>query len=89
MRTDLLIVWPVGGVLRNTRKTVVECKLLHGSLERTVQQGIEQTWAYMTRCAAVDGHLVIFDRTKGTEWEDRIFRRQKSVESGTVTVWGM
>ena len=89
MRTDLLIVWPVGGDLRNTRKTVVECKLLHGSLERTVQQGIEQTWAYMTRCAAVEGHLVIFDRTKGTEWEDRIFRRQKSVERGTVTVWGM
>ena len=89
MRTDLLIVWPVGGDLRNTRKTVVECKLLHGSLERTVQQGIEQTWAYMTRCAAVDGHLVIFDRTKGTGWEDRIFRRQKAVESGTVTVWGM
>ena len=89
MRTDLLIVWPVGGDLRNTRKTVVECKLLHGSLERTVQQGIEQTWAYMTRCAAVEGHLVIFDRTKGTEWEDRIFRRQKAVESGTVTVWGM
>ena len=89
MRTDLLIVWPVGGDLRNTRKTVVECKLLHGSLERTVQQGIEQTWAYMTRCAAVEGHLVIFDRTKRTEWEDRIFRRQKAVESGTVTVWGM
>ena len=89
MRTDLLIVWPVGGDLRNTRKTVVECKLLHGSLERTVQQGIEQTWAYMTRCAAVEGHLVIFDRTKGTGWEDRVFRRQKAVESGTVTVWGM
>ena len=89
MRTDLLIVWPVKGDFRNTRKTVVECKLLHGSLERTIQQGIEQTWAYMTRCAAVEGHLVIFDRTEGTGWEDRIFRRQEAVESGTVTVWGM
>ena len=89
MRTDLLIVWPLNGDFRNRRKTVVECKLLHGSLERTVQQGIEQTWAYMTRCAAVEGHLVIFDRTEGTGWEDRIFRRQEVVESGTVTVWGM
>ena len=89
MRTDLLIVWPVEVDLRNTRKTVVECKLLHGSLERTVQQGIEQTWACMTRCSAVEGHVVIFDRTKGTGWEDRIFRRQKAVESGTVTVWEM
>jgi hypothetical protein len=38
MRTDLLLVWPVGG---QVRKTVIECKLLRGSLERTLRDVLE------------------------------------------------
>ena len=67
MRTDLLIVWPSGGP--DSQKIVIECKLLRGSLARTLAQGLEQTRAYLDRCGAGEGHLVIFDRTTGKPWE--------------------
>ena len=96
MRTDLLIVWPVsltgeGGAPRNREihKTVIECKLLHGSLASTTRDGLEQTRAYMDRCAAEAGHLVIFDRTEGRAWDDKIFRRTETTGGPPVTVWGM
>ena len=67
--------------------------MLHGSLERTIRDGLEQTRAYMDRCGAAEGHLVIFDRTPGEEWREKLFRRQQpGREAGggaAVTVWGM
>ena len=85
-RTDLLIIWPQGG---RKRKFVVECKILRQSLERTVRDGLAQTAGYMDRCAAESGHLVVFDRTEGRRWEDKVFRREEPVAGGTITVWGM
>ena len=84
-RTDLLIVWPRG---RGARRYVVECKVLHGSVEKTVEDGVRQTAGYMDRCAAEAGHLVIFDRGEGT-WDEKVFRREERAGSRTVTVWGM
>ena len=69
-------------------RIVIECKVLHGSLERTIAEGIAQTAAYMDRCAAHEGHLVVFDRS-GKSWEEKIFRRTKSIDDQTITVWGM
>ena len=102
MRTDLLILWPVGGdrsagmpqrrsqsVGGDVRRYVVECKLLHKSLERTIGDGIEQTRAYMDRCSAEEGHLVIFDRTEARPWDEKIFRRTVTVGAAPVTIWGM
>ena len=43
----------------------------------------------MDRCAAEAGHLVVFDRTEGRRWEDKVFRREEPVAGGTITVWGM
>ena len=60
-RTDLLIVWPQGEA---TFRCVVECEVLHESPERTVRDGLGQTAAYMDRCGAGEGHLVLFDRTE-------------------------
>ena len=88
MRTDLLIVWPLA-TPSEVRKTVIECKLLHGSLAQTTRDGLEQTRAYMDRCAADAGHLVIFDRTAGRSWDDKIFRRTETAGGPPVTVWGM
>ena len=97
MRTDLLLVWPPGGSLapaqtggrREAQKAVIECKVIRRGLERTLREGLEQTRAYMDRCAAAEGHLVVFDRTEGKRWDEKIFRRDE-VEGGTpITVWGM
>ncbi len=86
-RTDLLIVWPQGD---QTRKIVIECKLLHKSLEQTIAEGLEQTAEYMDRCDAEAGHLVIFDRREGRRWEDKIFHfRRRSISGVEIDVWGM
>ena len=93
-RTDLLIVWPPGrfaGVAEPgvpARRYVVECKILRGSLDATVREGLEQTLAYMDRCGGESGHLVIFDRDGSKPWEEKNFRREESLGGRTVTVWG-
>ena len=87
MRTDLLIVWPQG---ERTRRFVVECKLLHKSLEQTMPAGLAQTAEYMDRCQAEAGHLVIFDRTEGRSWDEKVFRdRRMSPAGAEIEVWGM
>ena len=85
-RTDLLIVWPQGG---RERRFVVECKVRRGELERIVAEGMEQTRAYLDRCAAQAGHLIVFDRAPERTWEEKIFRRPPSEDGVPVTVWGM
>ena len=91
-RTDLLIIWPRGGGAPPSAadRFVVECKVLRGSLQRTVAEGLEQTSGYLDRCAAQAGHLVIFDRTAGKRWADKLFRRaQRSADGRAITIWGM
>ena len=85
-RTDLLIIWPQGD---RTRRFVVECKVLHKGLERTIGDGLEQTAGYMDRCAAEAGHLVIFDRGEGRSWSDKVFQRVESFGGVDIHVWGM
>ena len=86
-RTDLLIVWPQGV---QTRKVVIECKILHKSLEQTLAEGLEQTVGYMDRCAAESGHLVIFDRRAGRRWDDKVFHcRRTSANGVAIEVWGV
>ncbi len=87
MRTDLLIVWPQG---EQTRKIVIECKILHKSLEQTIAEGLEQTAEYMDRCDAEAGHLVIFDRREGRRWADKVFHDCRTSRSGVkIDIWGM
>ena len=86
-RTDLMIIWPQG---ESTRKFVIECKLRRDGLQRTIDDGVEQTAEYMDRCAAEAGHLVIFDRDKGRSWAKKVFRKKVRAESGAeIEVWGM
>ena len=69
---------------------MIECKVLRGSRERTIRDGVSQTAGYMDRCAADRGHLVVFDRTEGKPWDEKIFRRvERTGEHPPITVWGM
>jgi hypothetical protein len=86
MRTDLLVIWPYPG---GVQKVVIELKVLHKTLEHTVTVGLEQTWSYLDRCGADEGHLVIFDRTPGKPWEEKLFQRQESSHDHLIQVWGM
>ncbi len=85
-RTDLLIVWPQGG---RERRFVVELKVRRGELERTVAEGMRQTRAYVDRCEAEAGHLIVFDRAPERSWKEKIFRRAPRGDGTPVTVWGM
>ena len=93
-RTDLLILWPRGGLLNQPeaahpmRRYVVECKVVRGSPESTLREGLEQTLSYMDRCGAESGHLVMFDQREGRSWEEKIYCREETVDNRTVTVWG-
>ena len=86
---------PAGGRAREVKtaqvdRLVIECKVLHRSLERTIAEGLEQTAGYMDRCAAREGHLVVVDRGEGKRWEDKVFQRRMTSRHGiAVDVWGM
>jgi len=86
MRTDLLVIWPYPG---GVQKAVIELKMLQGSLDRTVTEGLAQTWAYMDRSGTREGHLVIFDRDPEKPWEAKVFRRAETYQGIPITVWGM
>ncbi len=88
-RTDLLVLWPAEPG-KPAQKFVVECKVVHKGLERTVAEGVEQTAGYMDRCGVAEGHLVVFDRREGRSWDEKVFRLDRTATSGAeVVVWGM
>ena len=78
-----------GAGRQEVRRTVIGCKLLYGSLERTTQEGLAQTRAYMDRCGAGEAHSVIFDRDDTKPRDEKIFRRTETDDGPPVTVWGM
>ena len=99
MRTDLLVLWPLTeaqpGQPSWTRwqgpvqKAVIELKILYKSLERTIEDGLKQTWAYMDRCGTKEGQLLVFDRRENISWEEKIFCVEKEYQEHKITVWGM
>ncbi|MEM7128262.1 MAG: ATP-binding protein [Chloroflexota bacterium] len=86
-RTDLLIIWPYGD--GHVQKSVIELKIRYRKLDKTIEEGLEQTWYYMDRAETEDGHLVIFDRTPDKPWSEKIFTRTETHQGMTIRVWGM
>ncbi|MEW6750503.1 MAG: ATP-binding protein [Candidatus Latescibacterota bacterium] len=87
-RTDLLVVWTAGAT-GEAQKAVIELKVLHHSMQRTIQEGLAQTVEYVDRCGAEEAHLVVFDRAPGKSWEEKLFRQEQMHAGRTVTIWGM
>ena len=84
-RVDLLILWPRPPGMQ---RIVIECKILWGSLDKTLEEGLPQTAGYMDRCNAEAGHLVVFDRS-AKPWKEKVFRRSEEFEGTPIEVWGM
>ncbi len=99
MRTDLQLLWPLQKALEGqpswtrwqgpVQKVVIELKILYKSLERTIDEGLKQTHAYMERCGTRDGHLVVFDRRSDVSWDEKVFQVKKVFENREIWVWGM
>ena len=90
-RTDLLVRKPLmnryGGPVQ---RIVLELKIKRGSLEKVIEDGLNQTIEYMDRIGSVDeGHLIIFDRSQTKSWEERIWHKTYECQGHTIIVWGM
>ena len=83
MRTDILVEWSDGS------KYVLELKILHKGLEKTIEAGLKQTAEYMDRTGCNIGHLLIFDRSEDKSWEEKIFRKEKDYNDKKIVIWGM
>ena len=81
-RTDLFIEYFYGD--NQKQEIVVELKILYGSLEATLEEGLRQTQAYMDKCGTSHGHLLIFDRNPERSWDDKIW--EKKIDR--IFVWG-
>ncbi len=99
MRTDLLVFWPVKTDEVNEsdsisdrlqiQKIVIELKLLHKTMKKTIEDGLKQTREYMQKCKAEEGHLVIFDRDAQKSWDEKIFKRELEIKGQKIMIWGM
>ena len=82
-RTDLLIEWRLGD---GTQRFVVECKVRRerDGLDTVIREGAAQTAAYLDRCGAEEGHLVVMDQDEGKTWEEKVFRRSLPVRRASA-----
>ena len=85
-RTDLCVVW---NTPRGVQRGVIELKLRYRSLDQTIADGLQQTWAYADSMGAEEAHLVIFDRRPTVPWEEKIWRREEAYQGHPITIWGM
>lgn len=85
-RTDLLILWPYPDAMQ---RIVIETKLRRGKVKTTIDKGIAQTWDYLDRSGADEGHLIIFDRDPAKPWVEKIFTQDETYQGRTIHVWGM
>ena len=58
-------------------------------MKSLIREGREQPAAYMDRCGAESGHLVIFDMRPGRTWEERVSCTDPEEGGLPITVWGM
>jgi hypothetical protein len=85
-RTDLLVIWHYPG---GVERIVLELKVLRKALDKTISEGLAQTYEYGERCNADEMHFVVSDRTKRKAWSRKIFRRTRKHRGATIEVWGM
>jgi hypothetical protein len=86
-RTDLFVIWEYE--VSNIQEIVIELKIRYESIEETIDKGLKQTWKYMDKCGAEEGHLVIFDKRKNATWDEKIFSRSETYEGKNISIWGM
>ncbi|MGH9841638.1 MAG: ATP-binding protein [Blastocatellia bacterium] len=84
-RTDLLVIWPYAG---GVQRIVLELKVLRKTLDKTIAEGLAQTFEYGERCNADELHFVVFDRSK-KPWSKKIFKRTRKHRGAPIKVWGM
>ena len=90
-RTDLLVRKPLtdqyGGPVQ---RIVLELKIRRNSIDKTIEDGLRQTAEYMDMVGGVDeGHFILFDRTPGKPWDEKIWHEAREYNGRKIMVWGM
>lgn len=85
-RTDLLVIWPYKNGIQ---QIILELKIRYGTTEKTIKQGLIQTKAYMDKCGADEGYLIIFDRRKRISWKEKSFKKNKTIDGMNIKIYGM
>lgn len=91
-RTDLLIRKPLtdqyGGPVQ---KIVLELKIKYNSIEKEIEDALEQADMYIERAASElkEGHILIFDRDSKRSWEEKIYEKTIDYKGRAYTVWGL
>lgn len=85
-RTDLFILWnrPDG----SCQRFVIECKMIRGSRERTIETGLTQVSRYADTCGADEVYLILFDQSDKT-WEEKICTDTREKEGMKIRIFGM
>jgi hypothetical protein len=78
-RADLCVIY-------QERKYPIELKIRRG--DKTYEEGLEQTAAYMDTLGCERGWLVVFDHRTEPTWDERIFTRPERINGKTVTIYG-
>ncbi len=71
------------------QRAVLELKVANGVTESVILAGLRQTWEYLDRCGAEEGHLVISDRSANKSWEEKLYHRTENYQGRVIEVWGM
>jgi hypothetical protein len=50
---------------------------------------VEQTWEYLEKCGANEGHFIIFDQRKRKSWKEKIFSRKERFNDCYIHIWGI
>lgn len=91
-RTDLLIRKPLtdqyGGPVQ---KIVLELKIKYNSIEKEIEDALEQADMYIERAASElkEGHILIFNRDSKRSWEEKIYEKTIDYKGRAYTVWGL
>jgi DNA polymerase III delta prime subunit len=75
--------------INKLQRIVIELKLKHkNSIEKVIDDGLEQTFQYADKTGAKEAYLIIFDQDNDN-WEERIFVEERQYKNMTITVFGM
>ena len=64
----------------------IEIKIFRG--QKTIEQGIEQTFQYMNSLNCTDGWLVVFDRNQEKPWDEKIYQKTEELDRKMIHIFG-
>jgi hypothetical protein len=73
-------------IIYDEQKYPIEIKILRN--DKTIIEGLAQTFEYMEKCGSNEGWLVVFDRDSKKSWEEKIYLRKEAYNGKFITVIG-